>query len=114
MITIPKRVAVDQRYKEFLKLVSASTSTGLSDREIDILDAFFWISEGVITTDSRKKVAESLEITDFNLNNMLGKLRKKDVIHVPAGKEKEQIRENMLCDLEADKTELTIAFKFVS
>lgn len=114
MIIIPKKVAVEGRYKEFLRLIGASTATGLADREIDILDAFFWVSGGQIVKESRKHVAELLKITKYNLNNVIRDLRRKGLIVVPAGKEIEQIKPSLLCDLEADKSELVISFKLIS
>lgn len=113
-ITIQKNVKVDNRYIEFLKTVSAFNNLNLSDREIEVLDSFFWSSEGKLTTEARKEVAEKLDMTEFNLNNQILKLRKKKLISKVKGEDCESILPSLLPDLEIDKTQLGILFILTS
>lgn len=113
-ITVQKKVKVDNRYIEFLKTVSAFNNLNLSDREIEVLDSFFWSSEGKLTTDARQEVAEKLGVTEYNLNNQILKLRRKKLISKVNGDSVESILPSLMPDLEIDKTELGILFILTS
>lgn len=114
MIILTKKVKVDERYKEFLRAVSNFNDMGLSDREIQILDGFYWASDGVITSEARKSVAADLEISIYNLNNQLSKLRDKKIIVKSAGKKDDVIAAKLMPNVEAEKNELTIGLKLVT
>ena len=78
--SIKQVVAKPDQYKMFLKILSALMNLKLSDREINIIDGFYQESNGIISKESRKLVAEKLNITEFNLNNYLKQMRKKNVM----------------------------------
>lgn len=80
-VTINKKAPVTERFKIFLHLASTFFNFTLTDKEIAVMNEFFWVSQGVIDTDSRKAVAHALSMSEFNLNNYLLKLRKKNVIN---------------------------------
>jgi hypothetical protein len=114
MIAIPKKVKVEDRYKEFLRIVTSFSKLELSDREIDILDGLYWISDGAITPAARKQIADNLKITQYNLNNQFMKLRKKKVISKLAGNKLEAIVGKLLPSIESDKPEWIINLKLTS
>lgn len=113
-ITVQKNVKVDNRYIEFLKIVSVYNNLNLSDREIEVMDALFWSSEGKLTTEARQEAAEKLGMSEFNLNNQILKLRKKKLIHRGKNEPFESILPSLMPDLEIDKTELGILFILTS
>jgi hypothetical protein len=87
---IRKNVLPEDRYKYYLKLVSAISSIKLSDLEIDILDLIY-LQGGEINSTVRKKICETIEskvrgsnetqpMSEFNLTNYIVKLRKKKLI----------------------------------
>lgn len=108
-IKVTKPTVVTDRYAVFLDLMDALYSLKLADMEKKIICAFFWTSNGVINTISRKSLVEKLGITSFNLNNQIGKLRKKNLIL--AGNEVESIIPALIPDIEADKTSLVVQFE---
>jgi len=79
-VTINKKATVQDRFKIFLGLVGTFQGIRISDKEIDILNEFYWRSGGVISKESRKEVMEELGMTDYNLNNYIMKLRKKGLL----------------------------------
>lgn len=89
-INIKKKIFPEERYRYFLKIVSAINSVGLSDLEIEILDLIF-IQGGEINSVVRQKICDTIEsktssskivksISIHNLNNYIVKLRKKKMI----------------------------------
>lgn len=81
--TIKMAVAVEQRYPNFLKLVSSLLPQPLTPKEIEVLSAFKSVSDGVVTASSRVEVCKIVKITRFNLNNILKSLRDKRFISQP-------------------------------
>ena len=113
-ITVKKSVTVDKRYIEFLKITSSFLNLELSDREMEVLNELYWSSEGVLTTAARQEVAKKLDISEFNLNNQIGKLRKKKLISKGKNAEHETILQTLMPDLEVDKNDLPIVFLMTS
>lgn len=108
-ISIQKAVKAENRYKEFLKIVSAFHGLKLSDREIEVLDELFWNGDGVLSTQARQSAADKLKITEFNLNNQIMKLCKKKLIVDDKVKGK-VILPALMPSLEIEKPDLAIVF----
>jgi hypothetical protein len=115
-ITVLKPTPVDSRYRRFLTLFSSAYDLSLSDGEMTVLEEFYWVSQGKLTSDARKKVAQKMGITAFNLNNHIGKLRKKKMI-VRDKKNPEQpdkLIDALIIDIEPDKRNLHVVFNLQS
>lgn len=107
-IKLFKKSSINDRYKLFLLVVSSTHNLKLSKTEIDIMDQFYWLSSGVITSQARKSIMESRNITEFNLNNILYKLRKRKILVTTDGS-KEQITSLLIPDLEVNNNTLIVA-----
>lgn len=102
-----KHIPVQDRYMKFLRIYATFKGLGLSERELEIIDQLYWLSEGKLTTQARKEIQEALDITDFNLNNQLRKIRSKGLI-VP-GKDGIEVLKSDICpDIEAAKKDFGI------
>ena len=108
-ISIQKAVKAENRYKEFLKVVSAFHNLQLSDREIEVLDEVFWEGDGILSTQVRQQAADKLKITEFNLNNQIMKLTKKKLI-VEGTNGVKTILPALMPSLEIDKPDLAVLF----
>jgi hypothetical protein len=80
-VTIDQDLNPTDRYKAFLKLFSAHFNLNLSDKEIEILNEFHRHHEGKFNPDTRNSVATKLGMSSFNLNNYIGKLKLRNVVH---------------------------------
>ena len=107
-VSIDRIVPVEDRFIVFLRLFSVLFSINLSEKEIEVINEFYWRHGGVINTDTRKAVAKRLDMSEFNLNNYLGKLRKRKV--VSQNNINEKININIMA---ADKT-LNVLFNLIS
>lgn len=84
MINLSKqKITVRCGRRDFLKkyylLVGGLFPGNLSDKERDIIEAFYLFG-GTITTVNRTKVADKLKCTVLNVNNYLDRLRKKGAV----------------------------------
>lgn len=108
-VVMLKKGMVQDRYKVFLKLLSSFHNLKLSDKEIEILNEFYWKSSGKITRESKKKVIDSIEgMTEFNLNNYLMKLKKRGMIKNSA------ITENIMINVDPGDRQFNLSFVFES
>jgi hypothetical protein len=78
--TISKEIPINDRYRVFLRLFSVYYDLHITEREIDVLHAFWLTQKGLINYESRHSVANELGITQFNLTNYLLKLRKRKIV----------------------------------
>lgn len=113
-IKINRKGIITDRYLTYLNVMSAFNGIKLSDMEKTILDRFFWISNGKINTDSRKQVAKELKITNFNLTNGIGKIRKKGLLAGKKGTDEEVFIDRLLPDVEAGKKSFVIQLELIS
>lgn len=79
-INLNSIVKAQERYKKFLQIASLFMKTPLTPVEISIMDEFYHIEQGAITTESRKVARENLNMSAENLNNYIRVLRKKNII----------------------------------
>lgn len=114
-ITLTKRIEPDERYKEYLKQYSAFLGKHFSDKEIEVLDAIYWLGQGHITTETRKQIQTALDMSEFNLNNYLGKLRAKDCLErtTPEGRD-EQLAPNLRVSINPQARDLIFYFTLQS
>lgn len=106
---IEKQISDKDRYKIFLRLYSTLMDLKLSEKEINIIDAFFQVDNGLINTSSRKQVADILGMSEFNLNNYLYKMRNRNIVT------DESIHsEFILTDLPAISKTMEISFLLIS
>lgn len=110
MVTVTRKIQVDQRYIEFIKLVSAFNELKLSVREIDVLNKLYWVSEGKATTEAKKQIGEELDMSAFNLNNQLMKLRRKKLLVWNKTHNCETVLDSLIPDLNVEKPEFQILF----
>lgn len=79
-IKISKRVPYQERFSTYVKLYCQFMNLNITDRELSILDLLHKKCEGKISATSRKFVSDKLNITEFNLNNYLRKMRIKKLV----------------------------------
>lgn len=73
------RITREQFYKNYLHLLNAVLPAPLTETEIDIL-IHIYFSGKILTSGLRKKIRDTLSISEKNLNNFVSKLKKKSVI----------------------------------
>ncbi len=87
---VRKKILPEDRYKYFLKIISAVSSISLSDLEIEILDLIY-LQGGEINSVVRQKICDTIEskvrgsketqpMSSYNLTNYIKKLRTKKMI----------------------------------
>lgn len=79
-IKIKSKVKATDRYKKFLQISSLFLTVPITRVEIDVLDEFYNISGGKLTTEDRRRVRETLDMSAEQLNNYIRTLRKKRII----------------------------------
>lgn len=79
-IALKSKVKATERYKKYLQILSLFLHKPLTGVEIDILDEFYHVESGAITSSSRKTVRENLNVSAEHLNNYIKRLRAKGVI----------------------------------
>lgn len=82
---IKRKIKPEERYSYFLRIISSFVEKGLSETEIQILDAIYVEGDGKLSPEVRIAICEQLGKKDtpmsaYNLNNYIGKLRKKKLI----------------------------------
>lgn len=80
-LIIKGKVKATDRYRKYLEVISLFLKRPLTKQEIDVLDEFYTVNLGEITTESRKEVRENLNISSENLNNYIRILRKDGYIN---------------------------------
>jgi DNA-binding CsgD family transcriptional regulator len=70
----------EKRYEMFLQMLSGMLIPKLTDREIDVLVASKVETDGDFSTDSRRKIQQRMQITEYTLNNYIKALRDKKVV----------------------------------
>lgn len=80
---------------------------------MQILNAFHQISNGDITTESRKEVCLHRKITNLNLNNFITRLRKKEFVYVN-DEGIETINRNFNIDTAKDESILGLFIQMIS
>jgi hypothetical protein len=78
--TITRDVDSAERYKIFLQLFAVFMDIKLPKKDVDILSLIYEKFNGKINKETRHMLAGMLDITEFNLNNYLKKLRDKGLI----------------------------------
>ena len=107
-IKLQRKILVNERYKMFLTLASAYFNLNLSSKEIEILDEFYWVNNGVLDSQARKSVRSKLKISEYNLNNQISKLRRKGILSKTSGDE--SIIPKLIPDIESENTNFVIGF----
>lgn len=108
-ITLRRKGIVTTRYSTYLDILSAFYGIQLAPKERQVLNGFFWISNGIINTESRKQVASRLKITSFNLTNQILKLRRKKIIIVnPDNADEDRIVDKFIPNVDADQKDFVI------
>lgn len=79
-LILRSKVKATNRYRKFLEVSSLFMTKPLTKVEMSLLDEFYQISGGKITTEYRKIVRENLDMSSEQVNNYIGNLRKRGII----------------------------------
>lgn len=96
-------VNLEKLPRVYIKILNGIT--GLSKKEMEILEQMFFVKGDILSYDSRLQIRDNLKITEENLNNYVCSLRKKKII-IKDSEKNNLINPNFIPKIENGKVKI--------